>query len=318
MTNYITEERNERVKPSFRQMKIALVKWTYKVLYKINPRYAADLMYYQAFHKRMNLDTPQTLVEKINWMQFNADTSLWTLCADKYRMREYVAEKGLEDHLPKLYGHWESPDEIVFDALPSEFVLKSNNGCGTVKIVWDKSQLDISATRKLLRSWLKPYGYVGGQTHYLRIKPCIVAEELLHQDEAEKVFSPTSLVDYKMWCINGEPESIWVAFNRHNALMVNMALFDREWNPMPQHLRDTNLETYDPNAIIPRPVCLDEMFEIAKRISEPFPELRLDFYVIGGKPYIGEMTLTSGYGFYTDEYYNYLGSKMDISKVARK
>lgn len=300
------------MKNSFQEMRVNVIEWLYKVLYQIKPRYAADLMYYRSFHKRMNLDNPRTLVEKINWMQFYADTSMWTKCADKYRMREYVVEKGLEDHLPQLYGHWDNPDEIVFDSLPNEFVLKSNNGCGTVKIVRDKSCLDVPSTKRLLRSWLRPYGYVGGQTHYLRIKPCIVAEELLHQDEAEKVFSPSSLVDYKVWCINGEPESIWVAYNRHNALMVNMALFDTNWTPMPQFLRDTNLEKYDPKAEIPRPICLDEMFEIARILSKPFPELRLDFYVIGGKPFIGEMTFTSGYGFYTDEYYNYLGNKVDI------
>lgn len=289
----------------------------YKILYKIKPRYAADLMYYKAFRTRMNLASPHTLVEKINWMQFYSDTTLWTQCADKYRMREYVAEKGLEDCLPLLYGHWDDPEDIDFDGLPNEFVLKSNNGCGTVMIVRDKSQLNIPSIRKDLKSWLKPYGYLGGQSHYLRIKPCIVAEELLHQDDAEKVFSPKSLVDYKIWCVNGEPESIWVAFNRHNALMVNMALFDKEWNAMPQYLRDTNLETYDPNAVIPRPICLNEMFEIARKISEPFPVLRLDFYVIEGKPYIGEMTFTSGYGYFTDEYYEYLGNKVDISKVKK-
>ena len=287
----------------------------YKALYKFKPRYAAELMYYLSFHKRMNLDNPTSLVEKINWMQFNADTSLWTMCADKYRMREYIAEKGLEDHLPKLYGHWENPDEVDFDALPNEFVLKSNNGCGTVKIVHDKSRLDIHATKKLLKWWLKPYGYVGGQSHYLRIKPCIIAEELLHQDEKEKNFSPTSLVDYKMWCINGEPESVWVAYNRHNVFMVNMALFDKDWNPIPQYLRDTAQETYRPDITIPKPKCFEEMKDIARTVSAPFPELRLDFYIINDKPYIGELTFTSGYGFYTDEYYKYLGDKVDISML---
>lgn len=298
----------------FRANTIELV---FKMAYIINPRYAADIMYYRAFHKRQDLDHPINLIEKINWMQFYTDTSLWTLCADKYRMREYLVGKGLEDNLPKLYGHWENPDEIDFCSLPNEFVLKSNNGCGTVKIVRDKSQLDIPSTKKLLRSWLKPYGYVGGQTHYLRIKPCIIAEELLHQDEEEKTFSPSSLVDYKMWCINGEPESIWVAYNRHNALMVNMALFDTDWNPIPQYLKDTKLETYNQNDIIPKPVCLDEMLEIARKVSKPFPAFRLDFYVINSKPYIGEMTFTSGYGFYTDEYYEYLGQKVDISRVKK-
>lgn len=289
----------------------------FKIAYKIKPRYAADIMYYRAFHKRQNLSNPTNLIEKINWMQFNTDTSLWTLCADKYRMREYITEIGLGDYLPKLLGHWDNPDEIDFEALPKEFVLKSNNGCGTVKVVKDKSKLDIPSTRKILKSWLKPYGYVGGQTHYLRIKPCIIAEELLHQDEDEKKFSPSSLVDYKMWCINGEPESIWVAFNRHNVFHVNMDLFNKEWKSMPQYLRDTKLESYNPKAVVPKPICLEEMFDIARKIAQPFPELRLDFYVINKKPYIGEMTFTSGYGFYTDEYYEYLGEKMDISKVVK-
>ena len=299
-------------------MKSTAIRWLYVVAYHIKPRYASDIMYYRAFGKRQNLDDPQNLIEKINWMQFNADTALWTLCADKYRMREYVEQCQMGDYLPKLYGHWEDPGEIEFDLLPNEFVLKSNNGCGTVKIVHDKAQLDIPATVKMLKKWLKPYGYVGGQTHYLRIKPCIIAEELLHQDEDEKSFSPNSLVDYKMWCINGEPESIWVAYNRHDAFYVNMALFDTDWNPIPQYLRDTHLETYDPEGIVPRPVCLEEMLSIARKLSAPFPELRLDFYVINGKPIIGEMTFTSGYGFYTDEYYLMLGKKIDLSSVKKK
>lgn len=298
-------------------LKSRVIAQVYRVAYKINPRYASDIMYFRAFGKKQDLDNPQNLIEKINWMQFNADTSLWTKCADKYRMREYVEKKGLGENLPKLYGHWDNPDDVDFEMLPNEFVLKSNNGCGTVKIVRDKSQLDIPATRKLMKRWLKPYGYVGGQTHYLRIKPCIIAEELLHQDESEKAFSPSSLVDYKMWCINGEPESIWVAFNRHNALYVNMALYDTSWNPIQHYLRNTKLETYNPDIDVPRPSCLDEMFDIARKLSFPFPELRLDFYVINGKPYIGEMTFTSGYGFYTDDYYDYLGGKMDISNVVR-
>lgn len=305
------------MKQVYNKIRSKAIDWLFRVAYMIKPRYAADIMYQRAFKRRMDLEHPKNLIEKINWMQFNSDTTMWTLCADKYRMREYVTEKGFQDYLPKLYGHWENPDEINFAELPDEFVLKSNNGCGTVKIVSDKTQLDIPATKKLLRSWLKPYGYVGGQSHYLRIKPCIIAEELLHQDEDEKVFSPTSLVDYKMWCFNGEPESFFVAFNRHNTFFVNMALFDANWKPLSQYLRNTNMETYDPQAYIPKPVCLDKMLDIARKISSPFPELRLDFYVINGKPIIGEMTFTSGYGYFTDEYYEYLGSKVDLSKVKR-
>lgn len=289
----------------------------YRLLYSIKPRYASEVNFYRRYHRRMNLKNPKDLMEKIRWLLDYSDTSMWTLCADKFRMRDYVAEKGLEDHLPKLYGHWENPDEINFDALPGEFVLKSNNGCGTVKIVKDKSMLDIPATKKLLKSWLKPYGYFGGQTHYLRIKPCIIAEELLHQSEEQNAFSPQSLVDYKMWCFSGEPESIWVAYNRHDALYVNMALYDTNWTPLSQHLKDTKREKYNPDVSIPKPVCLEEMISMAKILTKDFPEVRLDFYVIDKKPYIGEFTFTSGLGFYTEEYYQYLGSKVDLSKAKK-
>ena len=304
------------IKKVIQELRSATIEVVFKIAYIIKPRYASDLMYRRAFHKKQNLDNPKNLIEKTNWMQLYSDTSMWSLCADKYRMREYVAQCGLSDHLPKLYGHWDNPDDIDFNELPTAFVLKSNNGCGTVLIVRDKNQLDEKKTKKVLKSWLKPYGYIGGQTHYLRIKPCIIAEELLKQDEEEKRISPESLIDYKLWCFSGEPESMWVAYNRHDALCVDMALYDKDWNPIPQYLQDTNLEKYVARDI-PKPICLDEMYRIARIIAKPFPELRLDFYIIGGKPYIGEMTFTSGYGFYTEEYYDYLGSKVDLGKVTK-
>ena len=292
-----------------------IINWIFKVAYKIKPRYASDIMYRRAFHKKQNLDNPQNLIEKINWLQFNSDTAMWTLCADKYRMREYVDKCGLNDYMPKLYGHWNKAEDIDFEDLPNEFVLKSNNGCGTVKIVRDKSQLDIPATRKLLNGWLKPYGYIGGQSHYMRIKPCIIAEELLHQDEEQKAFSPDSMVDYKVWCINGKPESILVVFNRHDALQVNIALFDTEWNAMPQYLQSTKLDVYDPNYTIPKPITLDEMLKVATKLSKPFPEVRVDFYEVDSKPVVGELTFTTGYGYFTEEYYEMLGNKLKINDI---
>lgn len=110
------------INSTFSKIRLKSIGLLYKVLYMIKPRYAAELMYHLAFHKFMDLKNPKNLIEKINWMQFNSDTSMWTLCADKYRMRDYVASKGLEDYLPKLYGHWENPDDIDFDKLPKEFV----------------------------------------------------------------------------------------------------------------------------------------------------------------------------------------------------
>lgn len=281
------------------------------ILFHINPEIEIKRAYRKAFGVNPNLKEPNDLIEKIYYMELNCDVSLWTQCADKYRMRDYIEDKGLSHYLPKLLGVWNTIDEIDISPLPNEFVLKANNGCGDCLVVKNKQVVDIMSVKKHFKKYRRiNIGYDNSQIHYLGIKPCIIAEELLHQDETEKVFSPTSLVDYKMWCINGQPESVWVAYNRHNGFMVNMALFDVDWNPMPQFLKDTKLETYKPGDFIPKPVCLNEMIEVAKKIAAPFPELRLDFYVIDGRPYIGEMTFTSGYGFFTYDYYKYLGQKV--------
>ena len=149
-------------------------------LYEKDPKLAADSMFRRVYHRSMNLEQPQHLIEKITWLQLNSDTSLWTKCADKLRAREYVEGCGLGDYLPKLYGHWDTTDEVDVSNLPNQFVLKANNGCGTVKIVRDKSKLNMEELRKTMRKWLsRPFGYQACQAHYLRIKPCILAEELL-------------------------------------------------------------------------------------------------------------------------------------------
>ena len=297
-------------------LRYRIIDTVYKIAYRIKPRFASDIMYFCAFHKWQDLKNPKSLIEKINWLQFNSDTSMWSLCADKYRMREYVEKCGLSDYLPKLYGHWDNPDEIDFDSLPDEFVLKSNNGCGTVKIVRDKSTLDIAATKKMLRGWLKPYGYVGGQTHYMRITPCIIAEELLHQEDEQNLFSPVSMVDYKVWCFHGVPECILVVFDRVGKKYL-MDMYDVHWNRIPNSLKQNSHYGVTSDKIS-KPVCLNQMLDLAAKLSKPFAEVRADFYVIGDKPVIGELTFTSGYGNYTDDYYLKLGKKIDLSRVKKK
>ncbi|MCR5361755.1 MAG: hypothetical protein K6E73_07060 [Bacteroidales bacterium] len=293
--------------------------YRYKRIYEKDPRLAAYGLYDRIYgnHDNFDIDNPKSLLEKITWLELNSDTSLWTLCADKYRMREYVAQCGLEDHLPSLYGHWDNPNDIDFSSLPHEFVLKANNGCGTVKIVRDKDKLNEKKVKKELKRWLKhKFGYMGAQTHYLSIKPCILAEELLHQSDEQNAFSPNSLIDYKVWCLNGKPECILVVYGRtSNNHLLDM--YDTNWERIPNSLKHNKSYGVKEDKF-PRPSCLEEMLEMAAVLSKPFPEVRVDFYVVKEKPVIGELTFTSGYGNYTDDFYNYLGSKIDLSKVKRK
>ncbi len=279
-----------------------------------NPKGEANRVYYPFFKKKINWENPKNLIEKIYWLQFNSDTSLWTKYADKYLVRDYIKECGYEENLPQLYGKWDNADDIDFGELPNSFVLKTNNGCGTVLVVKHKSKLNIKSTIKKLNQWLSiPFGYAGAQLHYTKIKPCIIAEELIENNLEDIPISPNSLIDYKVYCINGEPEAVWVAYDRTYTGVYN-TIYDKDWVKHPEHLVSSDYYTYHERDI-PKPKSLNKMIEIAEKLSQPFHQVRVDFYIINNKPIIGELTFTTGTGFFTCDFYDYLGSKIDLSKV---
>ena len=292
--------------------------WQFKRMANRDPRINANEVYRAVFHKDIDWDNPKNLIEKIYWLQLFTDTSKWTLCADKYRMREYVASKGCGHLLPKLYGHYRKASEIDFDELPDSFVLKTTNGCGQVLVVRDKKEIDIPKTVELLDSWLKiKYGYTDAQIHYSRIKPCIIAEENLSVHIHDNPGG--ALTDYKLWCFNGEPTFFLIVDDR--VILgpnrgYSLSAFSLNWENISGQVFDLGNKHYS-GKDIPPPACLDEMINTARILSEDFKEVRCDFYDIDGKLYIGEMTFTTGYGYFSQEFYEYLGSKIDFSDVKR-
>lgn len=302
----------ETIKKNLKSLWETYLYYKFKRLYHKNPILAADALYYKIYKQHIDLDNPQNLIEKITWLSLNSDTSLWTLCADKYRMRSYIESKGLGDKLPKCYGFWENPDDIDFSKLPNQFVLKANNGCATVMIVRDKNQLDEKKVKRQIKKWLKrPFGYMGAQKHYLSIKPGILAEELLTQSKELDKFSPSSMVDFKIWCFNGEPETILVTYDRTEG-SHKVSLYSLNWEPMPDNLNSRYCNMQKNTPPLPRPKHLDEMIKIAKILSKDFKEIRVDFYDTEKGAILGEMTFTAGYGSLSKDYYVYLGSKIDI------
>lgn len=272
-----------------------------------NPRKLASILYYDTFKKHINWKNPKDLNEKINWLAFNTDTSLWSLCADKYRIREYIKEKKCDELLVKLYGKYDSAKDIDFDNLPEKFVLKPNHGYGNVIIVKDKSQIDKEDIIKQLQEAIDtPWGYETAEPHYLRIKPCIIAEELLEMNKSY------GLVDYKVWCFNGKPYYIFTGSNRNVVTHeVIFNLFDLEWNRLDNYMSSK----YRNNVYVPKPVHLDEILRYAEVLSEPFPIVRVDFYEVSGKVYIGELTFTSNMGrmdFYTEEALLKMGNLVNL------
>lgn len=292
--------------------RVAAAKW-HKHAVEKNPIGEINRVYHSTFGRYPDLDNPKNIIEKTYWLTLHTDLSEWTRCADKYLMRDYVKECGLEHLLPINYGRYDRGEDIDFEQLPKSFVLKTNNASATCIVVKDKDKLDKKKAVKTLNQWLSiPFGYSGYQPHYLAIKPCIIAEEFLVADVEQQLLSPNSLIDYKFYCCEGEPQVIWTPFNRRP--QVEMNLFDIEWNSIPQYLVETE-ENFIAKRLLKKPDCLKEMIEAVRTLSKPFPHVRVDFYVIGNKPYIGELTFTPGYGFFTEELYNKLGDLVDLSKL---
>jgi hypothetical protein len=280
-----------------------------RFLFYLNPRISPNIIFRHVFKRNINWSNPRNLQEKTLWLLFNKDTSLWTFCADKYKVREYVTTCGCEDSLVKLYGMWTNINQINFESLPERFILKSNNGCGTNLVVKNKDELNYDKTIKILNSWLKkPYGYNGSQLHYLKIEPCIIAEELLEQSDINSV----ALVDYKVWCFNGKAECIIVIFNRTKD-KYSQIVYNLKWENISSKVYKN--ESCYSKSDIPKPKSFLKMIEYAERLSKKFPQVRVDFYDIKGKLYFGEMTFTAGYGDLSEEYYEYLGDKIKIGDV---
>ena len=291
---------------------LAIVNFLSKI-HLLKPIQVARLKHYYKFRKFPDYEHPTDINEKMNWIKFYGDTTTWVDLADKYKVREYVASKGLSDILVKLYGKWDSVDSIDWDSLPNQFIMKMNNGSGDVIICEDKRYFNIGeAKMKIAKLFDIEYGITTGEPHYALIKPCIIAEELLNT--STQPIKTSSLIDYKIWCFNGKPAYIWTCYNRtHEG--TDVATFDLDWNYHPEYSVFTH-HYREGKEIIPKPKCLDKMLECASKLSSRIPVLRCDLYEVGGKVYFGEMTFTSLGGFmdfYTNDFLCKIGNMIDLS-----
>jgi len=272
-----------------------------------NPEKLAKKLYKKVFNNELDLKEPKDLNEKIIWLNLYSDTSQWIVLVDKYKVREYVKQCGLEHMLVKLYGVWNNSDDIDFKKLPESFVLKTNNACETVVLVKDKALLNISKTKKQLKNWLKwtDFGINSAVLHYSKIKPLIIAEEFLEESNSEY---SSSLIDYKFWCFNGKPYNAFICYDRtKNSLGIT--LYDLNWTNISDNLIAN--DHYHVGKDIPKPKSFNEMINACYILSKDFPEVRVDFYEINGKPYFGELTFISAAGrmtYFTPEYLLELGS----------
>lgn len=280
----------------------------------ISPKALGELRYILKFHRKPNIKNPKDLNEKIMWLMYNTDTSLWTELADKFRVRTYVESKGLSGWLVSLYGIYNTADDIDFDKLPDSFVIKTNNGYGTVLQIEDKTKINWEQLKIKLNKWIKqPFGYITAEPHYVRIPPRIIIEELLKNDNDKS----SSLIDYKFWCFNGEIYCCFVCGNR------NIERHYTEFVPydVPQWICREDLldKNYQTGFRVNRPKNLEKMMDGVKKLAQGFPQVRIDLYEVGGKIYFGEMTFTSNGGrmrYFTDEALLDMGKHITLPMVS--
>ena len=276
-------------------------------------RQYADDLYYEIFGYHIDWKNPRDLNEKINYLAFKTDTRQWSLWADKYAVREYVRSKGLGHILVPLYGKWDDANDIDWQSLPQQCVLKANNGSGDAIIIKDKATCNEETIKEQLNHSLHTnFGIKTAEPHYLRIKPCIIAEKLLQPTDG----SP--LVDYKVWCFHGKPYSILTVSERNNTTnQYKLALYNLNW----ERIQAIVANNHKNNLPVERPVHLNQMLNYATILSEDIPEVRVDFYEIDEQVYFGEMTMTSAAGRmtnYTKECLLEMGNQINLDIVRKK
>lgn len=242
------------------------------------------------------IEAPVTFNDKIQWMKLHDNTPIKAICADKYRVRDYIEQCGLGDklHLIPLLGAWSDADDVDFDSLPNRFVLKQNAGSQMTCVVLDKRRIDKEKTRQMLRGWLNfTYGYMGMERQYLSCPKLIIAEEYIEEMDG-------NLHDYKVHCFNGEPKVIEVVGDRvietHEAYT---AFYDCDWKRLNIRTKYRTFIDYSEGQLR-RPDNLDDILAVARKLSEPFMYVRVDLYNItseeGNKIYFGELTFTPANG----------------------
>ena len=260
----------------------------------------------------LELEHPRRFNEKLQWMKLYDHNPLYTEIVDKYRVRQYVAERIGEEHLIPLLGAWDSAEEINFDLLPDQFVLKCNHNSGKgMCICRKKSELNYEEARRELTKGLKEnYYYKGREWPYKNVKRKIIGEKFLSGDGK-------AMDDYKVHCFSGEPRIILVCRDRFSKQGVSEDFFSPQWERLP--LRRPGVRICDHE--IARPEELEEMLRLSRVLSEGFPFLRTDFYIVDHRVYFGELTLFPGDGFGRfdpDEYDLILGDWLNLGEPTKQ
>lgn len=286
-----------------------------------------EMMYWLNMGKKLNLKHPTTFNEKLQWLKLYNHDPRYTIMVDKVKAKEYVAGIIGEEHIIPTLGVWDDPDDIDFDALPDQFVLKCNHNSGTgMCICRDKSKLDIEKVKAGLRKGLKENYYMKWREWPYKNVPRKILAEKFMQDMGGQ--NPTisqsqleDLRDYKFFCFNGEPKYCQVISDRNTDEKIDF--YDMQWCRLVGlvGLVGLNDRAHNSEENIPCPGSFAEMKLMATKLAKGLPFSRIDFYEINGKSYFGEITFypASGNGnFRPAEWNEKLGKLIKLDGMAEK
>lgn len=254
---------------------------------------------------------PKKFSEKIQWIMLHDSTQIKAELTDKYLVRTYITKKIGDEHLIPLLGVWDRFEEIDFEKLPEQFVLKCNHGSGMNVVVKNKEAINQDLMRTQFDIWLNSnFSYNNFELQYNGINPKILAEKYIEQMDG-------NLYDYKVHCFNGEPRFIQVIGNRDfEAHTAKQLFYDFNWKSQswttgsyPKYVKE-----------LPRPNKLEVLYDLSKKLCYQFDYVRVDFYIIEDKILFGEMTFTPNAGLYqynddfTEAIDCMLGEMIKISK----
>lgn len=266
------------------------------------------LEYKIRLNKKLNLESPETFNEKMQWLKINNRKKEYSDMVDKYEVKKIVGNKIGKEYVIPTLGIYDSFEEINFNELPNQFVMKCTHDSGGIVICKDKNTFDINKAKSRMKKFLKrKYYYIHREWPYKNVKPRIIIEEYIENRDTEE------LRDYKLMCFNGKVKYTFVCTERFSGNGLKVTFFDNNWKKMPfeRHYPSSTLN-------IEKPRNYTKMIELAEKLSEDIPFVRIDFYETNSKIYFGEITFFPGSGleeFNPEEWDYKLGKLIDLNLV---
>lgn len=244
------------------------------------------MMYKLIIGQKLNLRDPKTFNEKLQWLKIYDRCPDYVKMVDKFNVKRYVSNIIGEEYVIPTLGVWDHFDQINFKTLPNSFVLKCTHDSGSTFVCKDRESFDFVKARKSLKKKIKTNLYWWSREWpYKHLRPRIIAEELLQDDMYEDI------QDYKFMCFNGKVECSFVCSDRFSDKGLHVTFFDRDWNKMPFERKYPSK-----SESIAKPKNYNLMIELAEKLSQNIPFVRVDFYEVNGKVYFGELTFYPGAG----------------------